>query len=625
MISKGSAAILATIAIIAVSLSFLSYEYTSYNSKRIEDLATSEIKSNSDLQAHDAAKIIENKFDKVTAVLRTLSTSPAILNAEVPRSFDIINLRQLSTQDITDGTFWLDRDGKLLWTSIFAANQSLIKQWQGMDLSAQPYFSEVKNTGKPYYSSIIETPTSPKVYITLPIIGTSGQPVEQTTEPDFRGVIGAGIKTQKIAEIINSDLPRTFSSQLVLLDKSGTILYSSNQSSIGRNVLTPEYLNYVYSLTAPESKSAIDSLFADLSNARSGSQDIRFVPGGIYTVSYSPVIVAGEHFLMLYVLTPHTLTSDVSALIDEQQNVSLITIAIIGAVSALMALIVITWNKRLSEQVAAKTSELKLSNASLEESNKNLKTANELLAEANERLKVNDKLQKEFVNVAAHELRTPIQPLLGAAELIESQLNEKDEMKITRVEVEMILRNAKRLERLSSDILEISRIESGMLRLNRENFSIAYIIADAVSDAKAQSHFDPDKLKIKYTPDDIFVYADKEKVTEVISNLLTNAIKFTNEGTIKITTTKEASGKFVEVAVSDTGSGIDPEIAPRLFEKFATKSDRGTGIGLYISKKIVEAHGGHITGENNPNGRGATFKFMLPLATDGMNERIVAT
>src|SRR5213593_5262850 len=164
--------------------------------------------------------------------------------------------------------------------------------------------------------------------------------------------------------------------------------------------------------------------------------------------------------------------------------------------------------------VSKKTSELISRTEELEISNRNLE-------KAYEDLKIHEKLQTEFVNIAAHELRTPIQPLLGAAELIESQFQGKDKIEVTHPEIEMILRNAKRLERLSSDILEISRIESGALKLNKENFSLAYIIADAVKDAKAQSNFDPEKLVITYYPDDIFIHADKEKITEVIANLLT--------------------------------------------------------------------------------------------------------
>jgi signal transduction histidine kinase len=289
--------------------------------------------------------------------------------------------------------------------------------------------------------------------------------------------------------------------------------------------------------------------------------------------------------------------------------VNFVIIVGIGAASGGIAALVLTWNKRLENTVSKKTSELISRTEELETSNRNLE-------KAYEDLKVHEKLQTEFVNIAAHELRTPIQPLLGAAELIESQFQDKDKIEVTHPEIEMILRNAKRLERLSSDILEISRIESGALRLNKETFSLAYIIAGALKDAKNQSNFNAEKLTIKYYADDIFVHADREKTIQVITNLLTNAIKFTDEGTISVTTTRDTDNKLALVTVRDSGSGIDSEMMTKLFEKFATKSERGTGIGLYISKKIVEAHGGIISGENNLDGPGATFKFTIPLAED---------
>jgi signal transduction histidine kinase len=150
--------------------------------------------------------------------------------------------------------------------------------------------------------------------------------------------------------------------------------------------------------------------------------------------------------------------------------------------------------------------------------------------------------------------------------------------------------------------------------LNKEQFSLAYVIAQAVKDARAQHRIDHDELQIIYHADDIFVYADKEKTTEVLMNLIGNALKFTKKGQVSIVTSKDTDKGMAMITIKDTGPGIDSEIIPKLFEKFVTKSDKGTGIGLYVSKKIVEAHGGTISGQNNPDGIGATFRFTLPLA-----------
>ena len=235
-----------------------------------------------------------------------------------------------------------------------------------------------------------------------------------------------------------------------------------------------------------------------------------------------------------------------------------------------------------------------------------------------EELKINEKMQKEFINTAAHELRTPVQPILGMAELLELSFEGgKGRTEISKDDIEIILRNAKRLERLSSDVLETARIESQSLRLNKVRFSLKEVISDSVRDAENQI-VDRD-ITIRYNPKkDIIVYADKGRISEVISNILDNAIKFTHKGSVTISAevNNNSKNKEVIVLIRDEGTGIDNEISSRLFTKFATKSEKGTGLGLYISKSIVEAHGGKIWAKNNDEDKGATFGFSLPLNQD---------
>jgi signal transduction histidine kinase len=239
----------------------------------------------------------------------------------------------------------------------------------------------------------------------------------------------------------------------------------------------------------------------------------------------------------------------------------------------------------------------------------------EQLREAHEQLKLHDKIQKEFINIAAHELRTPIQPILGLSELIQSKIKEAELCKLQGV----VIRNAKRLQRLTEDILDVTRIESNSLNLKKGQFNLNEIILDIISDCRNQiqkEHKDNIKLELFSIEDDIFVNADKNRLNQVISNLLNNAIKITKEdGIITIgIQKKDNNDDYVIVSVKDTGTGIDPEILPRLFTKFATKPETGgTGLGLYISKSIIEAHGGRIWTENNSDGKGATFAFSLPI------------
>jgi signal transduction histidine kinase len=206
-------------------------------------------------------------------------------------------------------------------------------------------------------------------------------------------------------------------------------------------------------------------------------------------------------------------------------------------------------------------------------------------------------------------LRTPIQPILGLSEIISHKVGEED-----RRYMDVIIRNAKRLHRLTENILDVTRIESQLLRLNKEYFNLNDTISNATVDLQNQIK-ENKNIKIEFSYDDaIFIKADKQRIMEVISNLLSNSLKFTEEGVITIATKKQDDDKVV-VTVKDSGRGIDSELIPKLFTKFSTKSQQGTGLGLYISKSIVEAHGGRIWAENNTlNGaKGASFHFSLPV------------
>jgi two-component system sensor histidine kinase VicK len=236
-------------------------------------------------------------------------------------------------------------------------------------------------------------------------------------------------------------------------------------------------------------------------------------------------------------------------------------------------------------------------------------------AELYEKLKVHDKMQKEFINIAAHELRTPIQPILGLSELLRSKISDNnDEQKEL---LDTIIRNAKRLKRLADDILDVTKIESQSLQLKKERFNITQMILNALADYRRRNdtNKEEEKEKIKVVvafKEDIFVEADRDRLNQVICNLLSNAFKFTEEEGI-VSITAEKKDNQILISVKDSGAGIDPEILPILFSKFASKSFSGTGLGLFISRNIIEAHGGKIWAENNLDGKGARFSFSLPL------------
>src|SRR5215216_2988760 len=285
--------------------------------------------------------------------------------------------------------------------------------------------------------------------------------------------------------------------------------------------------------------------------------------------------------------------------------------------------------------------------------------------EINEKLQEADKVQKEFINIAAHELRTPIVPILNLSELLYSNVKERQpelQEKEMLEMLEIILRNANKLHQLTEDILDVTRIESHTLKLRKERFNLNDAILNVIEDYREQiANGNNGNVKLIYEPANssssssnsnentsnssiILVEADRRRLAQVISNLLNNAIKFTKEGTVTVSTTSSsiikrkdaemdtgegeegggaAKEEEVVIAVKDTGTGIDPELMPRLFTKFATKSYQGTGLGLYISKSIIEAHGGKMWPENNNSDRehkGATFYFTLPVANMNLTE-----
>ena len=256
---------------------------------------------------------------------------------------------------------------------------------------------------------------------------------------------------------------------------------------------------------------------------------------------------------------------------------------------------------------------LRQSIASLKESNIRLKEGEEVIRVQYEKLKETDKMKDEFINIAAHELRTPIQPILGLTQFLLSKTkNIKDHELLV-----VVVRNAKRLLRLTDEILDVTKIESHSLKLSKEQFNLNDVIKNAINDI-ATNKEESNNLKLLFqSEEEIFLEADRSRLTQVISNLLSNAVKFTKEEGGTITITAEKKDTQVIVKIKDTGTGIDPEILPRLFSKFASKSERGgTGLGLFIARNIVEAHGGKIWAENNADGKGATFSFSLQLSKE---------
>ena len=251
---------------------------------------------------------------------------------------------------------------------------------------------------------------------------------------------------------------------------------------------------------------------------------------------------------------------------------------------------------------------------------------------ANVKLENSENAMKEFINIAAHELRTPLQPILGLSEMLHDARNDPDHH---RKLINVIVRNARKLENLAENILDVTRIDSGRLQLSTQKIDLHELVESVVLDFQAVLENEIDKkennrkaiicLKDEY-PDRSedtnrehpIVLADANRIVQVITNLLSNAVKFSKEGDRALITITRGirvidGQPTAIVSISDQGQGINPEIMTRLFQKFISGSEKGAGLGLYISKNIVKAHGGDIWAENNKSGVGATFGFTLPL------------
>ena len=584
----------------------VSYQYSSFTANEIAKIASQDVTSNARIQAYDLSRILVRGIDSITTNLRILTKSPTIQNNETEMAQILINTAQNSTRELTNAYYMVDKDGRLItWSN---RNDTIYPMGTKMDLSYREYFVMPKDKHSAYYSSMVESfDRVPRLYISFPILdnqkkyGSVG--TDNGTSTTFKGVMVAVINIRTLGKFLQNELSPEFVSNLGLMDKNGIILYARNQSLIGKDYLGKEFQSLIPSKIKEQYNTILKRSLQDKANA----EDIT-IDDEMTTISYQPVLIEGKNLWTLFISSPHKLASNVGNLIEQQKNFSTLMVIIIGAIAVGIALLILSWNRRLETAVNIRTAELKKVNVSLIESNK-------LLAAANEQLKVHDKMQREFINIAAHELRTPIMPILGEAEFIKHQFdNKKKTVEIEKEQVSLIIRNAKRLDRLASDILDVAKIESQSLKLNKERFNLKAVLSAAVQDLGdhiAKNIGNDPSLEVLYNANDIIVSADKERITQVISNLLSNALKFTEEGYISISAEKK--DKDVIVTVEDTGVGIDPEILPRLFSKFVTKSEKGTGLGLYISKNIVEKHGGRIWAENNADGKGATFVFSIPI------------
>ncbi len=620
-LSKKSAALLIALAVIAAGLSLASFEFSSAVSTSVSNLSIANVNSSSQIEAADLSHLLSRTLEGVSANLQVIATSSSVTSVNVTSAGSLFVGAENSTRDLTSSYFWMDSLGGLLLVS----NSSLhtYPSGTGLNLSKREFFTAPKVTGDTYFSSA--TPSlsnSSRIYIFI------SQPV--FSENQFEGVVAAAIPLGTLGKFLQSELSLNFRSDLGILDFNGTVLYTGNQSLIGQNVFGSAFQSELPS----DLKPIFDSFLNESLGGSAGVDDISY-KGVSATLAYQPVLVndssgRSHQFGVLYIVAADTLTGNAVALINQQRLVSTAIIIGIGATFFGTVFMILRWNKRLGDAVGEKTKELV--------------SANLQLSSANEQLASQSRAQTDLINIAAHELRTPTQSILANAELLRGAIVPQVEpIRVSPSQssgdsvvepgqefisfpnipqediiglVESTFRNAQRLEKLTQTLLEVARIDNKALRLDYEIFDLNEAIRQLIPDVKKSMSLNSvaqstsPEISLDTERPDLILTADKTKVGQILSNLLSNAIKSSGRGG-KITISTRKEGDFAIVTVKDDGKGISQEIFPRLFNKFT--SDSGTGLGLFISKSYIEAHGGSIRAENNKDGRGATFTFTLPL------------
>jgi signal transduction histidine kinase len=539
----------------------------------------------------------------------------------------------------TDGMFIVDKNGFIQVNALTQEEQEKQRTYVGNSIAYRQYVNETRLTREPIFSTgLFSLDGVYRMFITHPIVNAK--------TGEYLGLVSASIPTMDFFKRFGN-VYDVYSQHLIALDKSANYLAHGDKELIGKNF----YGRHIDEFSRPDRN--LQSLVNEVLSGHPG-YDISSSPEREeMLITGYPISLHGERppSYSVFIITPTSqIYSDIENILYIQRIETFSLLAIVTAAAGIFMVFLINWNSILDKEVKRRTRELN-------ESNKQL-------SDANLQLKVHDKMQSEFINVAAHELRTPIMPILGVTDLIKSRFfedlnkksnNDNNQATITKEELEVIIRNCMRLQQLAEDVLTTSRIESRSLQLHKEKFNLNKLVLDILSDMEVnisnnvsrmtsvgtQPILGSSNLKLLYESDgnndtdngDIVVYADKQMIGQVLLNLLDNATKFTKSGTISASVAKQMrednhqnkfdsdhdsrtddSSQEAVVKIRDTGIGIDPEILPRLFSKFATKSNyKGTGLGLFISKNIVEAHGGKIWGENNSETRGATFVFTLPI------------
>ncbi|MGG6460505.1 MAG: ATP-binding protein [Candidatus Eiseniibacteriota bacterium] len=552
---------------------------------------------------------IGSDLSLVDAVLDGLANSGFLQNGELSseKTKDLMEQKYATVDQIVSRLFVLDKNDIVT----IGLSPEGTDRYLGADFSQRGWVQQAKQTLRTVISDGFERQGIYTIFIAMPIINRDNN--------QYIGIIGASIPTEAFFSHYGNvhDINSQF---LVVLNNKSTLLaVGASGGLVGKEFFGDTVQTFV------NHNEILNNLTRSLLQGNSGYAIYDYGRGERIDTAH-PVFVQGRPTYFLQIVTPTSaiLSNIGDTLFFERLKSYSLLVGTLAAVAALI-IFLIKWNRTMEKEVVNRTKELNESNRKLDGMTRELVNSNISLQQANERLREQEKIQKEFINVAAHELRTPIQPILGLSGILHSKIRNTDQREM----IDIVIRNARRLQRLSQDILDVSKIESRLLKLSKSKVDLTEIIKTSISDINntPDRGIENKNVNIEFQPkESIVVNADRDRLYQVISNLLKNALKFTEDGTVILNIERKYdinNKDHVEalVTITDSGKGIDPEILPRLFSKFATKSDTGTGLGLYISRAIIEAHGGKMWARNNENGRGATFSFSLPLADLEVTEK----
>lgn len=622
---KSVSSVRSLIVVITMMLLFTSistYFFFLNNSARIDTIAVQNIKTNIDSQTKQLAEALTYRLTDISNQLYLLGNTPALKGNKLT-SITILEASQDATQSLTSYYGWSDEIGNIKWSTNFH-DKDIYDKFLGSKVAFSKYFEQVRSTSGTYFTPFIPSLLNVStMFISYPIFLTSTnntlldfsygyttkdlyervstqQEEEETSQKNFVGTTYAAINISKMGELMKNQISLKKNPSISILDRNGKLIYSSSEKFY--NLLQDGKINetLIQSQYDPPNSIFLPKIKDLVLSGKSGNIDLNDKSGNMSTISYTPVRIDDQNVFYVVLSIPHVFAHEVNDLISQQQNFTMGSLILTVSIVIILVVMQGLFNNTLKKVVAKKTADLKSTILLLEKSN--------------EQLKQHDILQKEFINIAAHELRTPTQSLTGYIEMIDTFPENFKKY------LEPLKRNAKRLSILIEDILDVTRIEAGTLKLDKSKFDLNEKVNNVINDLtvgieSVKNH----KINLIFLQpkEPIMVFADKVRIYQVVNNLLTNAVKFTQEGTV-ITTIekehdKEENKEFAVVRIKDTGHGIHSDILPRLFQKFASKSISGTGLGLYIAKSIVEAHGGKIWGMNNKDGKGAEFGFSLEI------------